>query len=233
MRVGRKRTYGAQDRSKSRNKKKAKQVYYSKGFSTTLTRPLGNQQKSTFRYCDYKTIDAGAGGTAGVHVFSANGLYDPDITGIGHQPTGFDQVMALFDHYTVVGSKIRAEFVNGDGTYAGVVGIALKDNNTPLADYREYIEAGTSSWSRINSTTPGYANMCAVEKTCSVGKYLGRRNPLDEDDLRGTDASNPSEQAYFHVWVAPTAAIDWSATNVNIVIDYVAILTEPRTAGLS
>lgn len=51
--------------------------------------------------------------TAGVpafYQFAGNSLYDPDISGTGHQPLGFDQWSAFYNKYCVTGSKIRAVY---------------------------------------------------------------------------------------------------------------------------
>lgn len=50
-----------------------------------------------------------------VHVFSANGLYDPDVTSTGNQPRLFDQYMALYNHYTVVAAAISVETLASQG----------------------------------------------------------------------------------------------------------------------
>ena len=45
-------------------------------------------------------------------VFSGNGLYDPDVSGVGHQPLGFDQWMTLYNRYRVYASRIVVNVVN-------------------------------------------------------------------------------------------------------------------------
>ncbi len=85
--------------------------------SSARTRPFKRRRKTTasfvdrvtgpqtlirkLRYCDRLEIDPGASSALGEHFFSCVGLFDPDITGTGHQPMGFDQYMALYDHYQV------------------------------------------------------------------------------------------------------------------------------------
>lgn len=34
-------------------------------------------------------------------------MYDPDLTGFGHQPYFFDQLTDIYSHYVVIGSKIK------------------------------------------------------------------------------------------------------------------------------
>jgi hypothetical protein len=67
--------------------------------------PIPNKFATKLRYSESVNIDPSLGGVPGVHVFNASSCYDPNTTGIGHQPRGFDQWMAMFDHFTVVGSR--------------------------------------------------------------------------------------------------------------------------------
>ena len=96
--------------------------------------PLPMTQKAKFNYFNGFNLDVGAVGIPASYVFSANGLYDPNITGIGHQPRGFDQLMALYDHYVVIG--VRAILtVHGSDTGNGTIcGMYVKDNSTVAAE---------------------------------------------------------------------------------------------------
>jgi len=44
--------------------------------------------------------------------FAIGNLYDPDYTGAGHQPHGFDQLAALYKQYVVMGAKMTVNFRN-------------------------------------------------------------------------------------------------------------------------
>ncbi len=44
--------------------------------------------------------------------FNLNGLYDPDLTGTGHQPRGFDQITALYQQYRVKRIDIKVTFTD-------------------------------------------------------------------------------------------------------------------------
>ena len=52
------------------------------------------------RYVENFTLNPGMLG-ATVNVFSMNGLFDPNITGIGHQPMYFDNYMGIYGRYRV------------------------------------------------------------------------------------------------------------------------------------
>lgn len=199
----------------------------------SVQKPLGDKFKFVTRYVENNfSVNPGLGGT-GVHVFSANGLYDPNITGIGHQPIGFDQIMPMYDHYTVIASKISVWFQNEDSSYAQTVGIAIKDSATAISDVRRYIENGNCTYKNLSAAGDA-SDRCTLSKKCSIARFLGRPNSLSEDDLRGTDAANPVEQVYFHVFASPiVTSADPATVRLFAQIEYVAIMTEPKTLNLS
>jgi len=183
------------------------------------------------RYVTQATTDTD-GGIIG-HVYSANGLYDPDITGTGHQPMGFDQIMPMYQHYTVIGARIKVVSYNYDGTYPQIAGIKVSGSATVEADYAKSFENGLCVWKTLNKNGTG-GEIKTLTSHVSIGKFMGRHNILSEDDFRGTDSANPDEQVYFHVFTAPHA-YGANAENVihKITIDYIAVFTEPKDLATS
>lgn len=190
-------------------------------------------QKVTHRYCEYNIgLNPGIAGVPGVYVFSANGMYDPNITGVGHQPIGFDQVGEFFDHHTVIASKLRCTFQNTETGEAQMVGIKLSDGPTFTSDIRWFIENGSCTYGTVSRGGTGGETL-DLEIGCNVSKFLGRPNIMSEDDLRGSNSSNPAEQAYFLIFGGPNSTNDTAAINVLVTIEYVAIWTEPKQLSFS
>lgn len=194
--------------------------------------PMPNKFAAKLRYQETVSVNPGAAGTAGVQVFSANGIYDTNITGTGHQPRGFDQFMTMYDHYTVIGAKITATFVEG-ASYDNHVWIALKDSSTTYSDPNDYLE-GRNVISRVlpHSGT-GQSGIRTLVKTCSTGKFLGRSKVMSDSELKGNSSGNPNEQAFFHVGVAPLTSADESSQNITVRIDFLVIFTEPKQPSQS
>ncbi len=189
---------------------------------------LGNKLAIKFKYVDRISLNPGATGATAVNVFSANGLFDPDITGVGHQPRGFDEIMPLYQHYTVISAKITVSGKGMDST-SGTIGVQLSDATT-VQTGQGYLESRNRAWrsTSINSDTT------TVSKTFSAKKFLGRPHPLSEDDLRGTDAANPTEGAFFHVFYQVNdTAVDATLSTFRVMIEYNAILTEPVNPAVS
>lgn len=192
--------------------------------------PLGTIHAANLRYCDNQTIDCGAG-VSGDYVFSANGMYDPNITGVGHQPSGFDQMMTFFDHYCVTGSKCTVRAAS-TVTAPFYVGIALRDDNVPLlgVSLQTLFEQAGIVFKLCNygdSSRP-----VTVWRNFSMRKFM-RGAKVGEAGYRGDAASNPTEQAYFHVIVCPAAGEDLAAQRILVQLDYHAVFTEAKPLATS
>lgn len=199
--------------------------------SQRVGRPLGNARKAIHIYSDSAySLSPGMGPVIATHVFSANGMFDPDVTGVGHQPLGFDEMTAFFDHYTVIGSRIRIDFNGSDANQTMLVGIALVDSSTTLGSPGHYIENG----SVYGQCGPNISSDGLVlNMSFSPKVFLGRSNPMSEDDLRGDSASNPVEGAFYHVWAYPYDGVDIAGGYFTLKIEYIAVWTEARRISQS
>lgn len=233
MYVGRKRVYAVDEekkcppRSQSRKSKRAKQQ-----LQPRLTRPLGNNRKVNHRYVEQLVdFDTGIPGTIAEYFFSANGMYDPNITGVGHQPIGFDEISNFFDHYTVIYSKITIAWEN-NSTRGCIVGVKVNDNTTSNGTITNFIENGNNKWTSMpQAATGGEVRMMTMDVV--PHKFLGRPNPLSEDDLRGSATSNPAEQCYWQLGFGTKENTSSQAARALVQIDYVAIWTEPTDLSQS
>jgi hypothetical protein len=185
------------------------------------------------KYVSPITISGTLAGGCGVHVFSANGLYDPDITGSGAQPRGFDQLMAMFDHYVVAKAQINFECTTTDGTnnrLSEQIGICVRDSNSPETTIVEYLEHGWSKHQAVGRDAKG----AKVSHEVSTLDFLGRTGLLSDPNLKGSASANPSEDVLFHVFVGslvPAATTYLAYGYVTIIYD--AWFIEPKDPGSS
>lgn len=183
------------------------------------------------RYADQFQLTWGSVVTENDYIFRANSLFDPDLTGTGHQPRGFDQYMSMYDHYTVVGAKCTATFTNESTSNASMpiaCAIALTDDSAPIvAKYTDIMER-----SDIRSCTIAHPEGSNAVRTLTKGfgakKFFGRTNIMDNDDLKGDAGTNPAEKAYFHILNSIAALSTDRGVNINVVIDYLVVFTEPK-----
>lgn len=198
--------------------------------------PMPDRYGAKLRYVeDDFTLDPGISAPA-VQVFSINGLYDPNYTGTGHQPRGFDQFMTMYDHYTVIGAKITVTLAQPAGAHYNLhVGVACKDNAPAMSTINDYLE-GRNLVSRVlkASEVGGTTNLVTLTKTCSVKKFLGVSRILGASEFRGTTSTNPTEQGYFHIFAqALNSSVNPTLIRGTARIDYLTIFTEPKQPSQS
>lgn len=176
----------------------------------------------------------GTGGVYSQYVFTANGLYDPNVTSTGHQPMGFDYMMALYEQYTVLSSKITVRAC-GNGIQAVNVGLCLSPDTVTLV-VPDIVENGLMTAKVLDGRAGGGYGTGVRIKTlnlnCDVAKYFGRRNQrelVDDVTLSGTAAANPAEQVYFVIgqWGFGSFT-DNTAIAFDVTIEYTARFWEPR-----
>lgn len=225
--------YRRKTKTKRKYKKKSSNFNKQTGSGLSPSLPLGKHFKFNARYVETSvSLDPGVGGIPVSYVFSLNGLYDPNITGIGHQPLGFDQLMTMYDHYTVIGARARVNFINNDDTTAQTVVLQIKDTASTSADLSNVIENGMNRYTLLGKSGSGSSNK-TLTMNFSTSKFFTKKALIGDDEYRGTVAANPKEQAYLHVMVAPITGADVLDVRFNIEIDYIAILSEPKQLGSS
>lgn len=193
--------------------------------------PLPTKFKATLKYVDQTTLDHG-GAFSSTHVYSLSGLFDVDITGVGHQPSGYDEIMPMYDHYNVIFTKIQVNFQNRDNVVGQLVGLTVRDSTSASVDYRALCETGNTTFTTL-TVEGGNHSTATLRMNVNPNKFLGRSKPLADPQLKGAILANPTEQAFLHVWAAPLGGVDAGIVDVQIVLEYTVIFTEPTPVGLS
>lgn len=198
---------------------------------TTKKQILGKTRKATLRYAATEQIDGSV--TPGSVIFRANGMHDPEVALGGHQPRGFDQLMAFYDHFVVIGATITvyASVVSGGGS--AIVSIQNRDSATPALTRDDVIEYGDKSTTILGGTDT--ERVAVLSHSVNVGKFLGRSSVMSDPDLKGSAVGDPAEQAYFHVYAIHGSNDTEDAPPVFLTceIEYTAIMIEPKLPGAS
>lgn len=215
--------------------KKKKKTPYKKTYTKKVNRDttyivspsIGGMPKSLFttlKYHDTKTLNVGAAGVNGVTVYTLNGLFDPDVTGVGAQPRGFDQMMTLYDHFYVRASSISCTFWNKDIVQNNTVGIAFRDNATTEVTAYDYIEQDCVY--RVLGGQNSGSSQKTIKRFFKYKPYNGVM--YKESENKGSVSANPTEQTYAHVFCGNEFGVDTLGTQVTITIEYHALFTEQR-----
>lgn len=207
----------------------------------TAFRP-GNQRRTGFpdtlqvrlKYCEGITITSSTG-LLQTYLYSANGLFDPNITAGGQQPLYYDQLVAIYDHYTVMASRIRVTFagagsVSGPQVYCGI--IKDDDTSTNYTSFQACLsdDMGSKSW----GLTGGVANApLVINQYFDAKKTYGLKALTDDNTMSGSASTNPTEQTYFRLCVQEAASSNTVTVNAMVEIEYDAVFRERKDIPIS
>lgn len=189
----------------------------------------------TSKMLRYASGHFGLSSTSGVvtsYVFKINDCYDPDVTGTGHQPLGFDQMMGFYNHFCVTHCKATARFSTGTGNQ-GTASLRLDAGSTPITDIERIMEFGGNITTDLCAIGVfGSSKVLEISGDIAVLQGINRSALLADPTLRGDIAAAPTELSYLHVQLWNPAGVTVTA-NVYVVLELQVTFMEPRTAALS
>lgn len=85
--------------------------------------PFPTRMVAKLKYCETLTLTSALLPIGNLNL-ACNSIYDPNLTGTGHQPYGHDTYASIYNQYTVLASKITFRFVgSASGLYTWGGGI--------------------------------------------------------------------------------------------------------------
>lgn len=199
--------------------------------NTAMVRPgLGfpNTRKVTLKYCDTARVNVGG---YNEFLFSCNNCHDPNYTGTGHQPLGWDQWKTFYERYTVEASRIRVHALReaSSNTEVAVVGIVLADTATAVSsDWRYLCEQPNACWKALAPDWDN-AHSCQTLFAKFDAKKFFNLKDVKDNELRigGATSGAPSDEVWFRLYAqgADTTA-DLTCTFV-VEIEYDVIFSDP------
>lgn len=176
------------------------------------------------RYSEVTSINSTTGSLAKYN-FSSNNVYDPNVTGTGHQPLYYDTYASIYDQYVVIGSKIHVTFMPKSTTLNAIVGITGDDEGSTTTTFDTLCES--------NNTVSGVCGPVGSEQTMMTMTF-------EPQEMFGVDAksdgasqtavgSSPSEQWYWQVFSIPQDGISTLAMDIKVLIEYTVKFSELKS----
>lgn len=149
-------------------------------------------------------------------IFNLNSVFDPDRTGGGHQPYGFDQIAVLYNRYRVLKTHWKVTF--GPTTNSPVGCVVVPTNGllaaaiTNIATFESSAEI-PFAWS---SMVPNAGSIQTHSGSMALNELNGctRNEYLADDRFESQVASSPTELMVLTVGIVNTSTV----TVVNTVI---------------
>lgn len=185
--------------------------------------PFPDRALTKLRYVKAFSLNADQSNPGQISL-SCNNLFAPSTS--THQPLGFDQYAALYNHYHVKSSYLKATFLppNNEAEAAtdGVICAVLLNND--ISDSR----SNRAIWEDKSCTIEAAHGKFSGPTTITKFYKEEYRFPNDKKDAtHGNVNSAPSEQTFFDINVFPMGA-DPGAWNVLVEITYLAEFYERK-----
>lgn len=181
------------------------------------------------------TWDPGAFGTPSIYSFRANSIYDPNLTGLGHQPMGHDQMALLYAKYIVLGSRITVKIWSADAS-SNIISICgiITDADTTIGpsgafQMSEILENNKVSYKYVTHRVD-VAKPTTITRNFSAKRFFNVKDMRDNHAEYGAQiGANPQDQAYFHVFVNPmTTTADAPPLQAWVKIEYLVSFSQPK-----
>jgi len=233
-----------------KGKKVTKKRRFPKKASTTISRaPASSLTANSTRFPGFPpttranlryvtTVDIANGYTQALYKFRANGCADPDFTGDGHRPIGWDNWVTFYNHYVVVGSKLTVTVSAGNANNnsdAVCFFNTLADDDVVPSDLSALLEQGKVKYRIL----PG--NM-QTQRPVYIKQYYSPKRFFNITDIKdnltrigAATSADPAEAAMFVIGkqgVMPSG--DYGGSFQMICqIDYIVEFSEPKQLAQS
>lgn len=169
------------------------------------------------------------------YVFRLNSLYDPNETGTGHQPRGYDELAAIYNSYTVLGAKWKVEAVAAQSSDdIRVFCHVSTDSVSDIVSIQDGMERGKEVKSayvhNLAENTMGERRILSGKVDCK--QYMLDTGGSFSDQFTSGVATNPTVPVRLHIQAADEdgSAIGSGGLVCHVTIEYDAIYSTPIAA---
>lgn len=205
---------------------------------TKIPRAFPSTFTTRLKYVEVVELDCEALGAPKQYNFRANSIYDPNLTGTGHQPMGRDEFSAIYDHYTVIGSKLKATFYpKGDYTQnvSMFLGGMLTDTANVFTSASELLEQDRATGKILTKAGNNATIVKHLKYSPRKMFKMGKGSIVGNKRICAQVNTSPDEDAVFSLFaVQPDgSSVDPIPIKVLVEIDYICVFSEKRPLAQS
>lgn len=181
-------------------KKGKKKGNASKSFGGSTSRSFGksigfpDRLSVILAYSD--TISFSGSASPSAQVYSANSAFDPNFTGVGHQPTFYDVLQQVYGRYIVKRFKVEVEWSNTTATMPVVACTSLSDQNNSSQTVEQLSEGKYAKFTELAVLSGGPASKRQVFPWMDVRKIMGTPNIESDDNMYAAVSASPADLAF-------------------------------------
>jgi hypothetical protein len=188
------------------------------GFPPTLLTKL--------RYVDTYALISTAGSLS-KQTFYVNSIYDPDNSGVGHQPLYHDTYTSIYDQYAVVNTKMIIQYQSLAASTSMVIGAVIDDDNTSSTTPTTLMEQNLGKHLLLPPLYGSLSNR-TISMLWDCKKHLGI-DPFTSQTYKTAVGNNPTEAAALVIWSVPADGASIATTQVQVTMEFTVLFTELKT----
>lgn len=199
---------------------------------------LPRRFRRSLRYAETFSLSTGAAGILGTaQVMRLNSCFDPNFTGTGHQPYGFDQLAAFFQSYIVHACRYRLICSTIGGTPEVAVAFQVLPTGTNFISGTTVDAATEKSMAVVFPVGPsGNARTREVSGAVKIHQVMGVSPEQYANDLpqfAAAVSANPTTACYLEVCIGSYSGSAGETLAVQIVMDFDVEFFQPVTMAQS
>lgn len=169
--------------------------------------------------CKTKYADSVLTNASGQYVMNLNSLFDPDRTGFGHQPYGYDNLSLLYNRYRVISCGWRANVCLSSTAPSIVIG-AMPSNDLSIlwTSMGEMLENPRAKYVTQN---PGAASVYLHGKTY-LPALMGRTRSqyMADDKYQAIVTASPDENGLLYLQVFDNTGVPLPSIRINVLLEF-------------
>lgn len=181
-------------------------------------------------YTDMQTLTIGGAGLVANHIYRLGSVFDPDYTGVGVQPTGYNEYSTLYSRYTVFKAEVELHAVQPTGsTNQATIGMYfLKQPTGPATGIANAL--ARSDDFKFMAEHDGAMATPVIRRSYYLPAVGGKKFKAGDANFSAFWTDNPTAGMYVCIWAGGTTDSQSAATAVVAVrIKYYTIWTEPKS----
>lgn len=192
--------------AKKQTKKTTKRKAWGRKKRTTVNvnralQPFAQRYIAKMKYSEQLKVTGPTGGGLANFRFNLNSIFDPNRSGIGHQPYGYDQLSGLYNRYRVIKCSYVISGINNaaDGdSYSIIAAVASNDAINVTGGLAEVIENPRAKF----VTQAPQAPLRMLKGSVYLPSLVGRNKTqyMADDRYQATFGSDPNELAILNIF---------------------------------
>lgn len=176
--------------------------------------------RPTFNHAYFENVALTPGGTNTTYAFNANSLYDPNVSGVGHQALGFDQIKILYQHYCVMKARFKVTVINTSTTVPIYAGCCFARSTPSYSSLGEFAEQPNAQLRAINTQDDAGQGQTTFYLKINPRKWLGYKSIHSSNDLWGGVSADPTEVCRMNIFVSSQDEFSSPTFRLAVHIEY-------------